>query len=637
MNSNEKNKSFKSFILITVIQVLSAYYLYRFFFIPPDMPALDTEQWWGPYPMDLDHDKSIRPLTIEFSDVMINDLRERLLHRRPLQPPLENVGFTYGFNPRYLNQVMEYWHNKYNFKEREQFLNQYDHFVTNIQGLDIHFMHIKPKNVAGLEMVPLIMLHGWPGSFREFYDVIPYLMAEQPEQKIAFEIIVPSLPGFGYSQASVRPGLGPAEMAVIINNLMKRIGHDKYYIQGGDLGHTVGSIIATAFPENVLGFHTNFPVLLSHRAALLYITCGSLIPSLIETKELQPRLYPLSEHWSRLIEESGYMHIQATKPETVGVGLSDSPAGLAAYILEKFSTWTNPGNKKAGDGNLLKKFSLNQLLDNLMIYWATNTVTTSMRVYAESFNEKQNFLIFDRIPTNVPTWGIKFKYELMYQPDTALSFKYKKYLQSTVVEDGGHFAAMEYPELMAKDITQAVIKFQKFWNFEKQESNETPPLHETARTVYEFTVKSINGRDVKLSDYKGNVLLIVNVASQCGLTTTNYQQLNELHEKYHQKGLRILAFPCNQFNGQEPGTSKDILNFTKDRGVKFDLFEKVDVNGDNAHPLWKFLKKAQSGTIGDFIKWNFSKFLVDRNGVPVERYAPHVNPLDLEKDLAKYW
>lgn len=157
------------------------------------------------------------------------------------------------------------------------------------------------------------------------------------------------------------------------------------------------------------------------------------------------------------------------------------------------------------------------------------------------------------------------------------------------------------------------------------------------KTIYDFTVKDIKGQDVKLERYKGYVLIIVNVASQCGYTNTHYTQLNELYEKYSDRGLRILAFPCNQFGGQEPGTHDEILQFTKKRDVKFDLFEKVDVNGDDAHPLWKFLKKSQGGTLGDFIKWNFSKFIVDKNGVPVERFGPNTSPLEMESYLAQYW
>ncbi|XP_075975211.1 uncharacterized protein LOC142975934 isoform X1 [Anticarsia gemmatalis] len=168
------------------------------------------------------------------------------------------------------------------------------------------------------------------------------------------------------------------------------------------------------------------------------------------------------------------------------------------------------------------------------------------------------------------------------------------------------------------------------------------PDYKTATSIHEFTVNNIKGEEVQLDAYKGHVCIIVNVASQCGLTANNYKQLNELYEKYaEEKGLRILAFPCNQFAGQEPGNPEEIVCFASERKVKFDLFEKIDVNGDNASPLWKFLKHhlqhKQGGTLGSFIKWNFTKFIVDKDGVPVERHGPNVDPVDLVKSLEKYW
>ncbi|XP_068617264.1 uncharacterized protein [Battus philenor] len=162
--------------------------------------------------------------------------------------------------------------------------------------------------------------------------------------------------------------------------------------------------------------------------------------------------------------------------------------------------------------------------------------------------------------------------------------------------------------------------------------------YKTATSIHEFTVRNIKGEEVSLSKYKDHVCIIVNVASQCGLTANNYKQLNELYDQYGEsKGLRILAFPCNQFAGQEPGDSEQIACFISDRKVKFDMFEKIDVNGDGAHPLWKFLKHKQGGTLGNFIKWNFTKFIVDKNGVPVERHGPNVDPLNLVQSLEKYW
>ncbi|XP_076751609.1 glutathione peroxidase-like 1 [Xylocopa sonorina] len=162
--------------------------------------------------------------------------------------------------------------------------------------------------------------------------------------------------------------------------------------------------------------------------------------------------------------------------------------------------------------------------------------------------------------------------------------------------------------------------------------------YKEAKSIYDFTAKSIKGDDVPLEKYQGHVCLIVNVASKCGLTATNYKELNELYDEYAEsKGLRILAFPCNQFNKQEPGDSNEICSFADRHNVKFDLFEKIDVNGENAHPLWKYLKKEQGGILGDFIKWNFTKFIVNKDGKVVERHSPNVEPSKLKKNLEKYF
>lgn len=156
------------------------------------------------------------------------------------------------------------------------------------------------------------------------------------------------------------------------------------------------------------------------------------------------------------------------------------------------------------------------------------------------------------------------------------------------------------------------------------------------RSVHDFVVKDARGNDVDLSIYKGKVLLIVNVASQCGLTNSNYPELTELYEKYKTKGLEILAFPCNQFGNQEPGSNEEIVQFACTRfKAEFPIFDKVDVNGDNAAPIYKFLKSSKGGLFGDGIKWNFAKFLVDKDGNVVDRYAPTTSPASIEKDIKK--
>ncbi|KAF7810272.1 putative phospholipid hydroperoxide glutathione peroxidase [Senna tora] len=167
-------------------------------------------------------------------------------------------------------------------------------------------------------------------------------------------------------------------------------------------------------------------------------------------------------------------------------------------------------------------------------------------------------------------------------------------------------------------------------------TDRTMASQSSDRSIHDFTVKDARGNEVNLGQYKGKVLLIVNVASQCGLTNSNYTELNQLYEKYKGKGLEILAFPCNQFGAQEPGSNEQILEFACTRfKAEFPIFDKVDVNGDNAAPLYKHLKSSKGGLFGDNIKWNFSKFLVDKEGNVVERYAPTTSPLSIEKDLQK--
>ncbi|CAD5209793.1 unnamed protein product [Bursaphelenchus okinawaensis] len=161
-------------------------------------------------------------------------------------------------------------------------------------------------------------------------------------------------------------------------------------------------------------------------------------------------------------------------------------------------------------------------------------------------------------------------------------------------------------------------------------------LRRMASTIYQFKAKDSDGAEVSLDKYKGKVVIIVNTASQCGFTDTNYTQLNQILEKYKKQGLEIAAFPCNQFNGQEPGCDADIKAFVHEK-YKFDpdLYSKVEVNGDNAHPLWKFLKKEQGGTLFDAIKWNFTKFLVNKKGEVINRYGPKTEPNSMIKDIEK--
>ncbi|KAK9732161.1 Epoxide hydrolase N terminus [Popillia japonica] len=456
----------KIFLVISVIlSILIGLKINSLLEVPP-MPVLE-ETWWGPgQPKKVD--TSIRPFKIDIPDKVITDLTQRLKTARPFTPPLEGIQQQYGMNTKLLAEIVEFWKTKYDWKERQNFLNflnQYPQFKTNIQGLDIHFLHVKPTNTKGLRVLPLLLLHGWPGSVREFYELIPLLTTPQPGKDFIFEVIAPSLPGYGFSDGASKPGLSAVKVGLVFKNLMHRLGYKKFYIQGGDWGAFILSNMATLFPEAVLGAHSNTCIILNDNPIVNFkLLLGSIFPSLVVSKEHESKMYPLANVFQFSLRESGYMHLQATKPDTVGVGLNDSPVGLAAYIIEKFTTWTNRDWIDRMDGGLLLKYDYTKLLDNVMIYWVTNSITTSTRLYAETFGNELKDLKMGSIPITVPTACAKFANEILYQSDELLKHKYTNLLQSTDFPDGGHFAALEVPQLLARDMWNA---FEKFLNYKK--------------------------------------------------------------------------------------------------------------------------------------------------------------------------
>jgi len=328
--------------------------------------------------------------------------------------------------------------------------------------LNIHFIHTKgQQNVKAKAVVPLLLIHGWPGSVREFYDVIPKLTAPRNEDDVAFIVVAPSLPGFGWSDGASVPGLGSAQVAVVLRNLMNKLGYDKFLVQGGDWGSVIGSTIATLFPENVIGYHSNACWNFSPLTVLKgYI--ASFYPALFIPKHFEDFVFPLSEKLTFLVEESGYFHLQATKPDTIGAALSHNPVGLLAYILEKFSTGTNPNYRSLKDGGLDRDFTKDALLDNIMIYYLTNSITTSVRLYAESFSLRHMALKIDRVPTEVPVGCARFKHEILHFLDWQLSSKYENIIHSTYYLHGGHFIAFERPDLLYKDFIEFVKKLDAY-------------------------------------------------------------------------------------------------------------------------------------------------------------------------------
>ncbi|NP_001161904.1 juvenile hormone epoxide hydrolase-like protein 1 [Tribolium castaneum] len=429
-------------------------YLIGNYLLTPTIPKLKNI-WWGSRDPSTE-DTTIKPFRINVSEEVLEDLQNRLANTK-LTPPLEGIQHQYGLNTKLLSKIVTYWRTEYDWKKREIFLNKYPQFMVSIQGLRLHYIHLKPQKRDNVKTLPILLLHGWPGSVREFYTTIQLLTKPTKGRNFIFEVIVPSLPGFGFSEASVRPGLGPIEMAVIFKNLMKRLGHEKYLVQGGDWGALIAQQMAVLFPDQVLGIHSNLCFDTSVLSALK-LALGSLYPSWVVPKNFEHRLYPLLSFVMNLVEETGYMHIQTSKPDTVGAALNDSPVGLAAYILEKFISWTNPDWKNLEDGGLLKKYTYDDLLDNIMIYWVSGSITTSMRLYSHALDNVMTIINVQRISITVPSACAIFPNEIFPQPGAMLREKYQNLVHVSENSDGGHFPAFELPHVFAEDIFVATEK-----------------------------------------------------------------------------------------------------------------------------------------------------------------------------------
>lgn len=418
--------------------------------------VLTTEDgWWGSgAPRDAGEDDTIRSFRVTTSDQQLEDLYRRIDLTRPF-PSLEDSQFNYGFNSQYLQKVVSYWRNEFDWRKQVDKLNQYPHFKTKIEGIDIHYLHVKPKKVPeGTSAVPLIMVHGWPGSFYEFYGLIPLLTDLSNPHNLVFEVVCPSIPGYGFSEAPHKKGFDSVCAARIFHKLMKRLGFQQYYAHGGDWGWLVTTNMAQLEPKTVKGLHLNFaPPSKPGLSMALSMMLGRHFPKLFGFTDFDiQRLFPCMEKLVvESIKETGYMHIQATKPDTVGRGLNDSPVGLAAYILEKFSTWTSHDFRNLDDGGLTRKFSLDDLLTNVMIYWTSGCIISSMRFYKENFGQGLD-APHAKIPVYVPTGFACFPNELMHTPKLWVKQKYRKLVTFTPMDRGGHFAAMEEPQLMAEDI-----------------------------------------------------------------------------------------------------------------------------------------------------------------------------------------
>jgi len=383
---------------------------------------------------------AIRPFTIKVEQSVLDDLKDRL-NRTRIQDSFPGTNFEYGMRSDVLMEFTKYWMTSYDWRRQEKHLNSFPNFKTQIEGLDVHFVHIKSSKPNA---IPLILVHGWSGSYIELLKLVPKLKSE-------FELVIPSLPGYSFSEASYKPGLHIYHIGRIFKKLMNRLGHDKFMYHGGDWGSVIGRSLARTFPDSLLGYHTTMPVGPTSLLTAVRVFASEFgLSSIVFQDEAEiSRWKPITTVFSSVVSETGYFHIQATKPDTIGVALNNDPAGLAAYLLEKFSTLTNKENLLKPHGGLKETFSMDELLTNIMLYWVNGCITSSVRIYKESFFP----MTADRGIVTVPTVALVGKHEVpMVQTATTIKDSYSNVLKYTSLDHGGHYLALELPDTVAKDL-----------------------------------------------------------------------------------------------------------------------------------------------------------------------------------------
>jgi len=370
----------------------------------------------------------LRPFTIDVPDDVLDDLRERLARTRwPDQIP--GSGWDYGTDLAYLQDLCEHWRTKFDWGAQQERFNRWPHFVTEIDGEQVHFIHARSPEPDAL---PLIVTHGWPGSVSEFLDVIDPLRDPRNhggDPRDAFHVVCPSIPGYGWSGPTTQPGWDVRRVALAWKELMARLGYDRYGAQGGDWGAIISQQLAHVDADHMAGLHSNMLLAFPPDAGEIQLT-EQEVADLAAAGEFMQR-------------GSAYQEIQGKNPQTLGYGLTDSPAGMAGWIVEKFWAWTDH------DGDLETAVSREQILTNLTVYWVTKTINSSVRLYCESQRTGRFGPIAERV--TVPTAAAVFPREMFRIPRAYAEkmFELKRY---TRFDRGGHFAALEEPDLYIDDV-----------------------------------------------------------------------------------------------------------------------------------------------------------------------------------------
>jgi epoxide hydrolase len=376
--------------------------------------------------------KTIKPFKIAIPDDTLNDLRHRLRATRWPEQELV-VDWSQGVPLAWIKDLCHYWAEQYDWRAREALLNRFTQFTTPVDGLDIHFIHQRSPH-AGAR--PLLITHGWPGSIVEFQKVIDPLVnptAHGGAAQDAFHVICPSLPGFGFSEKPKETGWGVERIAQTWAALMVKLGYDQYFAQGGDWGSAVTRAIGFLDSPHCKGIHVTLAM--GSRPLSTSNHTAEELDALARAKYYND--------W-----DSGYSKQQATRPQTLGYGLADSPAGQAAWILEKFWAWTDCNGLPE---NVLSR---DELLDNVMLYWVTNTATSSARIYWESFGRDRSRMS----PVQVPVGVAVYPKEIVPPVKKWLTKDFPDIRHFVTMPKGGHFAAFEQPELYVRDVREFFSK-----------------------------------------------------------------------------------------------------------------------------------------------------------------------------------
>lgn len=369
----------------------------------------------------------MKPFTINIPDSVLTDLARRIEHTR--WPDEVGDSWRYGTDNNYLQSLCQYWITDFNWRAKEDHINSYPQYTTEIDGVTIHYLYQKSSYDNA---IPLMLVHGWPGSFWEFGGIIDALtdpVSHGGECTDAFHVICPSLPGFGFSDRPSEEGFDIKRAADVLQQLMRVLGYSTYGVQGGDWGSCVASWLGSLDRERVCGIHLNMAAVPSPSGKDGHSGLSSADKEFLNFRKRFARM------------QAGYREIQSTKPQTLGYALNDSPAGLAAWIVEKFHAWTDC------DGHIENSMARDDLLINLTIYWVTQTITSSFRMYYET-RKSGNF-----IPTKVlvPTGCAIFPREFLNAPRPWVEDVYNV-TRWTEMSSGGHFAALENPQALVEDI-----------------------------------------------------------------------------------------------------------------------------------------------------------------------------------------